>query len=323
MGDIDDQVQLMAHAARTLIMGSDPEQARRLGGSLDDPRLREWTYLPGNRPGLSLADMSDDQREGALALIESAHGPAGADLAVGAIRVERTRRELVTGTPVEDDRYWFRVLGEPGGEEPWGWRVNGHHLGVHVVVADGRASITPHFIGAEPAEIRSGPDAGRRLLGPEEDVARELLAGLDPAQKGAAVFSATAPDDILTRADPVADPRLLPEGLPYADMTAHQQGVLQVLVRRYFDRAPAGYAEQCWADAVETGLDRIAFAWAGGAERGAQHYYCVTAPGFLIEYDNTQNSGNHAHSVWRQLGHDFGADLLRLHYATQHTARSQ
>jgi hypothetical protein len=307
-------------AARALLASVDPEQARALGESLHDPRLREWTYLPGDRPGLSLSDMSPDQRESALALLESAHGPLGAELAMGAVQVERIRRELVTGAPIDADRYWFRVLGDPGTGEPWGWRVNGHHLAVHVVVAGDRTSITPHFIGAEPAEIPSGPDAGRRLLGPEEDLARELLTSLDADQRGAAVFSATPRDDILTRADPVADPSRLPEGLRYGDLTEPQRTGLRRLVRRYLDRAPAAYAEQCWAEALEAGVDRIGFAWAGGADRGARHYYCVTAPNFLIEYDNTQDGGNHAHSVWRHLRHDFGADLLRLHYAAGHPA---
>jgi len=310
----------MLDAARALVASADPDQARMLGEPLTDPRLREWTYLPGDRPGLSLTNMSHDQRESALALIESGHGPIGAELALGAMQVERIRREITTGEPIDNDRYWFRIMGEPGSDEPWGWRVNGHHLAVHVVVADGRTSVTPHFIGSEPAEIPSGPLAGRRLLGPEEDLARELLSGLNPDQRGAAVFSATPPDDILTRADPIADPDRLPEGLRYGDLTAHQQGLLERLVRRYLDRAPADYAEQCWAEAAEAGLDRIGFAWAGGAHRGARHYYCITAPDFLIEYDNTQNGGNHAHSVWRHLRHDFGADLLRLHYANRHRA---
>ena len=241
-------VQRMLHAARALVAGLDPEQAAMLGGSLNDPTLREWSYLPGERPGLSLADMSSGQRESALALIDSAHGPVGAELAVGALQVERIRRELVTGAPVDSDRYWFRVLGEPGADETWGWRVNGHHLAVHVVIAGGRTTITPHFIGSEPAEI---PSAGRRLLGPEEDLARQLLASLNPDQSRVAVFSATAPDDILTRADPIADPDLLPEGLRYGDLTADQQGLLRLVVRRYLDRAPAEYAERCWTEAVE------------------------------------------------------------------------
>jgi hypothetical protein len=314
------QMRRMADAARALVAGSNPEQARMLAESLDDPRLREWTYLPGDRPGLSLVDMSNEQRESALALIESASGSVGGELAVGALQVERVRRELVSGAPVDNDRYWFRVLGEPGTDEPWGWRVNGHHLAVHVIVADGRVSVTPHFIGSEPAEIPSGPSAGRRLLGLEEDLARELLASLDSDQRHAAVFSPTPPDDILTRYDPVADPRRLPEGLRHGDLTANQRNVLQRLVRRYLDRASADYAEKCWAEAVDAGLDRIGFAWAGGAERGQRHYYCITAPHFLIEYDNTQDGGNHAHSVWRHLRDDFGADILRLHYATRHAA---
>ena len=51
------------------------------------------------------------------------------------------------------------------------------------------------------------------------------------------------------------------------------------------------------------------------------HYYCVTAPDFLIEYDNTQDDANHAHSVWRHLRDDFGADPLRAHYARHHPGR--
>jgi hypothetical protein len=64
------------------------------------------------------------------------------------------------------------------------------------------------------------------------------------------------------------------------------------------------------------GLDRIAFAWAGEIERGRKHYYRVQGPTFLIEFDNTQNEGNHIHSVWRDFAGDFGRDLLREHLAS-------
>jgi hypothetical protein len=60
------------------------------------------------------------------------------------------------------------------------------------------------------------------------------------------------------------------------------------------------------------------FAWAGGGERGAPHYYRIQGPAFLIEYDNTQNNANHIHSVWREFTGDFGADLLQEHYRSSH-----
>jgi hypothetical protein len=251
-----------------------------------------------------------------MELLRSAHSPDGAELGVGAIEVERVRRELSTGSRPDGDRYWVRVLGEPGSQEPWGWRINGHHLAVHVVVVGETFTVTPHFLGSEPAQVPSGG----RLLGPEEDLGRELATGLDPDQRTLGIAADLAPDDILTRHDPVADPDLLPSGIGRDQLRPEQRDVLDRLILRYLNRAPRDYAEHCWAEALEGGDDRIRFAWAGPTERapGNGHYYCVTAPDFLIEFDNTQDDANHAHSVWRHLRDDWGVDLLSAHYARSH-----
>ena len=50
-------------------------------------------------------------------------------------------------------------------------------------------------------------------------------------------------------------------------------------------------------------------------KRGAGHYYALSGPSLLIEYDNTQDGANHIHSVWRDLRRDFAGDLLAQHYA--------
>jgi hypothetical protein len=301
--------------ARALVASLDERQRRLVRGELADPGLRQWTYLPGGRLGLPMEQLNAAQHELAVELLRSADG---AGLAVGAVEVERVRRELVAGSPPDGDRYWLRVLGDPDGDEPWGWRINGHHLAVHVVVGDGGATFTPHFIGSEPAVIPSGPHAGRRILGPEEDMARELAAGLDPDQRTLGISADVAPADILTRADPVADPTRLPAGIGRDLLRPAQQAVLDRLVRRYLARAPAPYAEACWRETEAAGLDGIRFAWAGPTAAGQGHYYCVRTPLFLIEYDNTQDHANHAHSVWRHLRDDWGGDLLREHYARLH-----
>jgi hypothetical protein len=306
--------------AVALLAGLDEGQRRLVRGDLGDSGLRQWTYLPGDRPGLPMEHLTAAQHAIAMELLLSAHSPGGGELATGAVEVERVRRELAAGSPPRGDRYWLRVLGDPDGDEPWGWRINGHHLAVHVVVTAGGATYTPHFIGSEPAVVPSGPHAGRRILGPEEDLARLLASGLDPGQRALGISSGVAPADILTRADPVADPALLPGGIGRDLLRPAQREVLDRLVRRYLDRAPAPYAERCWREAEEAGLDRIRFAWAGPTSPGERHYYCVRAPDFLIEYDNTQDGGNHAHSVWRHLRDDWGADLLRSHYERRHLA---
>lgn len=312
--------QELAGLATALMASLDGDQTRRARGSLTDPSLREWTYLPGERPGVPVETMTAEQRELAFGLLTGLLSEAGSSVVLGAVELERIRRQLASGqADIGGDRYWLRVLGDPADpHQPWGWRINGHHLAVHCVVVADQITVTPHFVGAEPAEVRSGPFAGFRLLMQEEELARDLLADLDPDRRRVAVFADRAPSDILTRFDPVADPSSLPTGLSHASMTARQQDLVQRLVQRYLERAPEPYARRCWQELVDAGLDQLAFSWAGGTALGAGHYYCVTSPSLLIEYDNTQNGANHAHSVWRHLRDDWGADLLRDHYTRQH-----
>jgi hypothetical protein len=122
----------------------------------------------------------------------------------------------------------------------------------------------------------------------------------------------------LTRDDPVADPGVLAPGLEYARMHDDQQELVQQIIQIYIGRAPIDIANSYWRDIVDAGLDSIAFRWAGSDQRGEGHYYALNGPTFLIEYDNTQDDANHAHSVWRHLRDDWGGDLLRAHYERGH-----
>lgn len=311
----------MTEAVTALLATLDADQRAAAVTAFDDPEHRAWRYLPGPRPGLVLGEMTAEQRELTLALLDLGCGEEAAHTARQIIDLDRIRRVLA-GATVEpgDDRFWLRVLGTPGGDEPWAWRINGHHLAVHVTVVGAEFRVTPNFFGSEPAVVLHGPHEGLRVLPEEEELARRLLAELDLGQRRRAITTEIAPEDILTRTDPVADPAILPEGLPYAEMSTDQRDLLTGLIRHYFHRAPATLAQSCWRDAVTAGLDGVRFAWAGATERGPGngHYYAVTGPTFLLEYDNTQDDANHIHSVWRDLTGDWGEDLLRAHYASAH-----
>ena len=51
---------------------------------------------------------------------------------------------------------------------------------------------------------------------------------------------------------------------------------------------------------------------------GQPHYYRVQGDDLLIEYDNTADDGNHAHTVLRRPRSDFGDDILAAHYRQAH-----
>ncbi|WP_345568550.1 DUF3500 domain-containing protein [Nonomuraea rosea] len=312
-------VQEMRQAVRRFLGSLDTGRRSAATAAFGSAERTEWSYLPGPRPGLPLVEMTSGQQELALALLDLGCGVTGARTARGVIELERVRRRLVTGVDeIDGDRYWFRVFGDPEGAGPWAWRVNGHHLAVHITVVGDSIAVTPSFLGAEPAMVLSGPRRGLRLLADEEEMGRALLADLAPHQRSIAITGAVAPDDVLTRNDPVAELDRIPRGLSYADMPSPSRALLERLIRRYFDRAPGWYGETCWQNALDAGLDKVTFAWTGSDQRGQGHYYCVAGPTFLLEYDNTQDDANHIHSVWRDLRADWGEDLLARHYADHH-----
>ncbi|MEQ7123349.1 DUF3500 domain-containing protein [Actinopolymorpha sp. B11F2] len=314
----------MASAASAFLTSLDPEQRSQATAAFDTDDHRAWTYLPGPRPGLALADMTERQRELALALLETGFSARGLGEAQAIMALESILRDIerevdnamwLQRNPVA---YWVRVLGDPTGTRPWAWRVNGHHLAAHLTVVGDAVAATPQFFGANPAVVPSGPHAGLRTLADAEDLGRAVLGALDAERRTVAIVDQLAPDDILTRRDPVADPSVITRGLAYSDMNADQQEHLTKLVRHYFDRVPPELGETAWLEAVDTGLEQVTFSWAGSEQRGEGHYYAVVGPTFLVEYDNTQNDANHIHSVWRDLRRDWGEDLLAAHYAAHH-----
>ena len=138
------------------------------------------------------------------------------------------------------------------------------------------------------------------------------MLALDEKQRAAAVFNAVAPNDIVTMTTVKIDP-LSPAGLPAAEMNAKQRELLMQVIDAYATKMSDDIAADRLAKIKQAGLEKITFAWAGETEKGKKHYYRVQGPTFLIEYDNTQNDGNHVHSVWRDFNGDFGRDLLREH----------
>ena len=99
-----------------------------------------------------------------------------------------------------------------------------------------------------------------------------------------------------------------------AELDPAQRDQLQALLGTYLDRVPRGVAPSY--DGPE--IDAVRFAWAGWLEPGRPHYYRLQGPGLLIEWDNTQDDANHAHSVWRDPDSDFGLDVLAQHRAAHH-----
>jgi hypothetical protein len=209
--------------------------------------------------------------------------------------------------------YVFAVFGDPTGEGPWGWRIDGHHLSLNFTHAAGEVAATPVFYGANPATVPHGPRAGLRALGAEEDLGRRLIRALGEEQRATALIAAKAPKDIVTGPEREHSLRA-PAGLALGQMSEPNRNLTLCLVDQYIGTMRAETAEAERARLRDGGVERVHFAWAGELEPGRPHYYRLHGPTLVIEYDNTQNNANHIHTVWHDPTREFGGDLLRHHY---------
>ncbi|MBB5959981.1 hypothetical protein FHS29_006603 [Saccharothrix tamanrassetensis] len=278
----------------------------------DDDLRRRWAYTPGPRPGVVLGELRRDQRKAVHRLLSCVLSPHAYAQATAVMALEDVLDDREGG---HRDRhqgdYWTVLFGLPGSDEPWGWRVEGHHLSVSVVVADGRVSATPFFLGANPARVTYRGRTVTQPLRLEEELPRELLDRMGRTARGLAVVADSPPPDLRTGNAPrIGD--IEPQGVTPAQLDRPSRGLLLGLVRYYLDRLHGDLADE---EFQEIDLDRLHFAWEGSTSRGAGHYYRIQGPELLIEYDNTANDANHAHSVWRRRSGDFGDDLLAAHRA--------
>jgi hypothetical protein len=315
--------RLIKEAAERFIASLSLAQKARTLYPLDSDEWRRWSNIHRYpRQGVSVAEMSQRQRERAFALLKESLSLRGFENARDIMRLNETIAEL-TGKRDEygEGLYYFTVMGEPSSDKPWGWQLDGHHLVINYFVLKDQIVMTPTFMGSEPVRADSGKYAGTRVFEREEQSGLALIRSLAPDQQSKAVISNDLPREVFTAA--FRDNfELKYEGIRYSEMTRAQQALLLGLIETYVGKLKPGHA---WIrmKEVKRHLAETYFAWMGGFDDESVFYYRVHSPVILIEFDhqrgvalrNDKASRNHIHTVVRTPnGNDYGRDLLRQHH---------
>ena len=313
--------KMRAQAEKVLAALPEKSRAQAMKAFEDRDRL-DWHYTPRTRNGISFKEMESPQRELVHTLLKTALSASGYRKVTNIIELEIVLREIETfGWMRDPERYHLTVYGTPDAAKRWGWRFEGHHLSLNFTLAGDRMAVdTPSFFGANPATVQKGAKKGFRALGEEHDAGWAVLESLGEAQRREAVFEERTYGEIVTGNKDKVDP-LPAAGISAAKLDEKQRALLWKLVELYAGSFEPGLAQARLARAKQGGIEALRFGWAGSAARGKPHYYRVQGPQFLIEYDASQNDGNHIHTVWRDFGGDFGRDLLREHYAAARGTR--
>lgn len=325
--------------AQVFLQALTAEQRAEAQRPFEHAGRKKWTNLPGARfrdEGLTFEKMNEEQRILGHRLIQCGLSSQGYQKATSIMRLDdylvsqmADPSRLPPGFNFGHGYYWLGIFGDPGSGAPWGWQLDGHHLGLNFTVVDGAVEVTPAFIGAQPNEVPNGAYAGWRILGEEEDKALALMMSLTGLQRERAILSETVPDEIFTGPER-GDALSKFEGLMASEMTEMQRDLLTRLIGEYVNNMEPDAAEPLLARIAADGPSQLHFAWMGGTAAGSAFYYRIHSPSVLIEFDHTLNLArmqddvrepdvNHIHTVLRQPGQDYGADLLRRHYEQSHS----
>lgn len=309
-------------AARDLVAALSDEQRASGVLAFDDAYRMVWHYVPRARRGLRLDALADAPKHLAHDLLRATLSGHGYLQITSIIDLEATLRDLERaaggdGAARDPGAYTYTFFGSPD-HRPWAWRLEGHHISLNVLVAaDGAVTLTPAFLGANPAVVPTGDKAGLQILADEEEVAYQLLHALSDAQRAEAVIGQTGRGDILLSPGKNVSDLGEPRGLAAAAMDDEQVQLFGRLVGVYAHRFQHDLARERLIRLGSADPAEVYFAWVGSTERGQPHYYRIHGPDWAIELDNTQG-GNHVHTVWRDAATDFGGDVLVRHLQESH-----
>ena len=304
-------------AADSFLSSLSEEQRQSVLYSFDDEEQRvRWSNLPIRmyaRGGLSMGELSADQRRAAMTLLSSVLSPRGYQKIQEIVEADEVLKISEGNSMFGEDLYYMSLVGPPSENQPWLLQFGGHHLALNVTIAGERGVLTPSLTGAQPALYTVG-GVTVRPLGDESDMAFALLEALDSDERDEAILDYVVADLVL---GPGQDGKTIqPEGLKASNMNERQRRLLLDVIAEWtgivHESSAAARMEE-----IEADLDETWFAWSGlttvEAGQNVTAYYRIQGPRLVIEYAPQNLGGDrslHIHTIYRDPTNDYGRRLL-------------
>ena len=242
----------MRKSAQLFIDSLSPLQKKRALLDFSDSSRMQWNNLPvGLRPraGISIGNLSDEQRKLVHRMLSASLSSQGYLKATSIMHLDNLlnmyvdtlyQRKEISDTLYgflrdlkwSHQSYYVAFFGNPQTDTNWGYKIEGHHLSLNFTFHHQQLSVTPMFVGTDPAEYPVMEYAGWRVLSKEEDYGLKLIKGLSPTQQKKATMSTEVPGDIITAAE--SGKRLIDYwGIKGAELTKAQKATLQYIVREF------------------------------------------------------------------------------------------
>ena len=277
----------------------------------DSDLIRNWSNLPPGvlrfeRNGVRIGDLDKIQQEALHDFLTTAMSPYGHDMVTAVLAAEGVLEKSARARRVgwNADNYWLAFFGEPSSTDAWHWQFGGHHLAINMSVRDGRITMSPTFLGIEPARF-SDAEGIHEPFADRIDAGLAVINSLDGDARASAVLN-RRPDGLRSGTAPIG---FVPfEGAPVDSFLPAQQQAVMDAVALWVELMPEHSAQARLAE-IEDGLQNTYFGWHGPTDGTGSIYYVIHGDTVLIEFsiqDPLGADAGHIHSLYRDPTNEYG-----------------
>ena len=325
----EEELALIVSAAIDFIGFLDAQQQEAALLPFDSNKRPNWSNLPAgmlpfDRNGVRIGNLNDVQLAAMLAFLSTAMSPEGLNTVTAVVAAEAVLAESQNAGRLgwSEGNYWLAFFGTPSLTEPWAWQFGGHHLAINMSLSEGRITMSPTFIGVEPAVVDEAAvdrifaalggeraSAGKRTVAPFADeigAGLTLVNSLSTASRDAATVS-RRPNGLITGA---GQDGVIPEleGSQASGWRPGQQQALLELVSLWVGMLPPRSAMMRMEE-IESNLNDTYLAWHGPTDGAGAIYFRIQSPTLIIEFLTRGPVGadsGHYHSIYRNPTNEYG-----------------
>lgn len=292
----------------------------------DETKSTSWSNFPVTfvqRAGLNLSDLTEEQQEAALGVLEALLSDEAYATAVGIMGGDEYLLENSSSTESSLGQYYIAFFGDPSDTDAWALQFGGHHLGINADLNGGEGALTfaPTHLGVQPAVYT---DEDGEEVQPFDGIYTDAFAFFDSltAEQQATLTSGDvsmcAPGDTCDFSTG--------SGLNGADLTDEQNQLLLELIANWAAMADDETNASVVAEIEET-LDDTVIAWSGETtddmSTGDGISFSISGPNVYIAFQAQQGSAGadvegvstsgwgHVHTIYRDPTNDYANSVTQ------------
>ncbi|MCC9175835.1 DUF3500 domain-containing protein [Arthrobacter sp. zg-Y179] len=305
---------------------SDEQRGTVLYDYDDAAKTTSWSNFPVTfvqRAGLNLADLTDEQKTAALAVLQALLSDEAYDTVSGIMGGDEYLQQNSSSTEQSLGQYYIAFFGDPSDTGAFEVQFGGHHLGINATLDGATDAITfaPTHLGVQPAVYT---DADGKEVRPFDGIYTDAFAFFD-SLTGEQQATLTSGDVSMCAPGDACDFDA-GAGLTGADLTDAQKQLLLDLIANWSGMAD----EQTTADSrakIEATLDDTVIAWSGETtydmSSGDGISFSISGPNVYVAFQAQQGSAGadvegvstsgwgHVHTIYRDPTNDYANSVTQ------------